>query len=454
MRTPPHFLAAVLALAALAAPARGDIPEASGPGAQLGAAAIELAGVERLGSRLQELTLETPAVSGPTRVRVLLPADYRSSRERRYPVLHLLHGAFDDHTSYTEKTEVVEELTERLPVIVVMPDSGSTAGYQDWYNGGAHGPPAWETYHVAQLIPWIDRRYRTIGTRAGRAVAGLSMGGYGAIGYAARHPDLFAHAAGFSPAVDATHPGIVFVNQTPLVNGGLAPSPAAGSFASEEMRWRANNPVDLAENLRGPVVSLRTGDGRHGGAYGGIPDIVERVCFESALKLHELLDDFAIEHTWDYYGAGAHTWPYWERDLRLELPRVMETFRGPPARPRRFTYRSGRAAYDIWGWEVEVDRPALEFSRLAVAGRRRFAVSGSGTAVATTPAAFDAGKRYPVTLRGELGRRTALARADEDGRLRIRVSLGPGNESQQYTDGAVTEVYETRVTIARVGGGE
>ena len=451
MRRTLACLVSAVALTAPASPARADIPEATGPGAELGAAAIDVLGVEQLGPRLEELTLATPAVDGPTSVRVLLPPAYRSSPERRFPVLYLLHGAFDDHTAYTEKTDVVEELTERLAVIVVMPDTGSTSGYQDWFNGGDYGPPAWETYHVAQLIPWIDRRYRTVPTRKGRAVAGLSMGGYGAIGYAARHPDLFAHAAGFSPAVDATHPGIQLVNQMPLITGGLEPSPAAGTFANEEMRWRANNPVDLAENLRGPVVSLRTGDGRPGGEFGGIPDVVERVCFESAMRLHDQLDELGIEHTWDYYGPGAHTWPYWERDLRLELPRVMETFRDPPSRPRQFSHRSGRDAYDVWRWQVEIRREALEFSRLAVAGPRRFSLAGSGRAVVATPPSFGPGERYRVEVSGAHGRRSAPVVAGGGGRLRINVPLGPANAAQQYTDAAEaaggTAVYTTRVVI-------
>ena len=60
----------------------------------------------------------------------------------------------------------------------------------DWFNGGAGGPPRWETFHIDQLIPWVDRNLRTVANRGGRAIAGLSQGGFCSMSYAARHPDL------------------------------------------------------------------------------------------------------------------------------------------------------------------------------------------------------------------------------------------------------------------------
>src|SRR5438128_1855963 len=66
-------------------------------------------------------------------------------------------------------------------------------------------PAAWETYHMRELIPWIDSHYPTVADRSGRAIAGLSMGGFGAMTYAAKHPDLFAAAGSFSGAVDTDY---------------------------------------------------------------------------------------------------------------------------------------------------------------------------------------------------------------------------------------------------------
>ena len=60
--------------------------------------------------------------------------------------------------------------------------------------------PRWETFHIDQLIPWIDHNLRTVADRRGRAIAGLSQGGFCSMSYAARHPDLFGVALSFSGA--------------------------------------------------------------------------------------------------------------------------------------------------------------------------------------------------------------------------------------------------------------
>ena len=87
-----------------------------------------------------------------------------------------------------------------------MPDGGRGGFYTNWFNNGAGGQPRWEDWHVKQLIPWVDRHYRTLDARRERAIAGLSMGGFGAFTYASRHPDLFTAALSLSGAVDPTTP--------------------------------------------------------------------------------------------------------------------------------------------------------------------------------------------------------------------------------------------------------
>jgi S-formylglutathione hydrolase FrmB len=172
------------------------------PAADAEANALRLVGSKRLDPRLVELKFQTPALSGDTNVRVLLPTGYDPSRLERYPVLYLLHGSADDYRSWTDKGDA-ERLTAGLPLIVVMPNAGNGGFYSDWFNHGAGGPPEWETYHVGQLIPWIDAHYRTVASRRGRATAGLSMGGFGAMTYPARHPGMFVAAASFSGAVNS-----------------------------------------------------------------------------------------------------------------------------------------------------------------------------------------------------------------------------------------------------------
>jgi S-formylglutathione hydrolase FrmB len=395
-----------------------------------GAAGLRLVSTQRLDARLSELTLRTSAVAGPAKVRVLLPAGY-AREHRRYPVLYLLHGALGDQTSWTVQGDA-EAITARYPVIVVMPASGSGGGYVDWFNAGRFGPPEWETYHVDQLIPFVDHRYRTVARRGGRAVAGLSMGGFGAMSYAARHPDTFAAAAAFSGAVDTNNPlDIAITGDEPW-----------GPRTTEEIRWRGSNPLDLAGNLRGLRLVVRTGSGEEGGPFGG-GDIVETVVHQMNVAFNARLDALGIAHTWDDYGPGGHTWPYWQRDLRETLPQLMATFAQPAAPPARITYRSIEPRYSAYGWRVAVRRPALEWSTLGGASRRGFTLSGSGSATVTTPRTFAPRARIRATVRGH----SSMLRADGAGRLRVALRLGPSNAAQALTAGATTRVFRVRVTL-------
>src|SRR3954471_15746113 len=119
---------------------------------------------KQLTGRLTELTMHTPALDFPVRVRILLPDGYRDDPRRRYPVLYLLHGSFDDAASWTAKGDA-ERITAGQPLIVVMPATtgkGNAGGWaSDWRNEGRSGPPEWETFTIGQLLPWIDSHYRT-----------------------------------------------------------------------------------------------------------------------------------------------------------------------------------------------------------------------------------------------------------------------------------------------------
>ena len=420
---------------------------------------LKLVSRERLADRLYELTFTTPALSAPTKVRLLLPAGYDAKASRRYPVLLLLHGAGGSYADWTTAGEA-RDITRYLPVIVVMPDGGRGGWYSDWYNGGAFGPPRWETYHLRQLVPWIESRYRAVGERRGRAVAGLSMGGFGTMSYASRHPDMFSSAAAFSGAVDANVPpgiGEPIVNATSSQDGGK-PGDVIGTRAENEVRWRGHNPWDLASNLRGVDVTLRTGDGSPGGPYdtGTTPDVIEQIVHTENLSFHRRLGELGIAHVFQDYGPGFHRWPYWSRALRQTLPGILARFKKPRPPRSPLTYRSIEPAYSVWGFDVAVQRKALEFSSLRIAGRRGFSLSGSGSASVATPAVYRPGATYRVVATSAQSGTRRLDLRARRGRLRIPVRLGPSNATQeQFTaDGrptAATRVFTTTVKIKRLG---
>lgn len=279
--------------------------------------------------RLHELTLTTPALDAPTHLRVLLPKGYDPAGTTRYPVLYLLHGGFGNYTDWTTVGQA-EPLTADLPLIVVMPDGGQGGWYTNWSNYGAGGPPEWETYHVEQLIPWIDAHYRTVADRSGRGIAGLSMGGFGTMSYAARHPDLFTAAASFSGAVDLRNlPVRMLIGISPLATDDAPGSIFGVPPVLDAPLANAHNPWALAANLRGMHIALYTGNGHPGplDGPGAQPlDIQEYEVHQMNVSLHQRLASLGIAHTWVDYGNGSHSWPYWNRDLSQELPALMATF--------------------------------------------------------------------------------------------------------------------------------
>jgi S-formylglutathione hydrolase FrmB len=441
MRLLTATLCAVVTALVFAAGAAGF---AYGPGD------LQVVNTQRLDERLLELTVRTPAVEGETGVRILLPQGYDADATRRYPVLYLLHGCCEGTTgfrSWTEKGDAAR-ITAGEPLIVVMPDSGAGGGYTDWYNNGKGGPPMWETYHIGQLVPWVDQNFRTLGTRAGRAIAGLSMGGFGTMSYAARHPHLFVAAASFSGAVNTNS---IFLQPFTGSEGWQKGEPGAvhGPRATQEVRWRGANPWDLAQNLDGLDLTLRTGNGQAGGPGGDSGDPIEAEVHEESVSLHQRLDELGIPHLWDDYGPGGHVWYYWRRDLEQLMPDLARVFANPPAPTSPFNVRRIEPAYDAYGWHVEIDRPALEFSELRNASRTGFALRGSGTGTVTTAPLYAAGSQATVEWVTGGGTRSEQTVVGADCRLRITVPLGPGNPYQQYTPEA--QAHGVQKSVETIG---
>ena len=434
--------AAVLALGLSALPVAADgigvsvapLPAAlEAPPVTYGPADLRLVSRVQVSPREVDLTFETPALAAPTTARVILPAGYDPASTTRYPVLYLLHGGAGRYTDWANEGAV--ELTADLPLITVLPDAGRSAWYTDWYNNGRRGTPMWETYHVDQLVPFIDANFATVAARRGRAITGLSSGGFGALSYASRNPDLFVAAAGFSGALDTNTPPVA----SGKVIDGLAaqdrggPGSLFGLRELEEVRWRGSNPWDLATNLRHTALTVRAGNGEAGGEFGGGGPtdpggyFLEKATYDQSVSFHQRLDALGIGHVWDDYGAGTHNYQYWRRDLRLTLPDLMGVFAEQRPDPVAFSFRSIDTSYDVYGWDVALDRPVVEFSALDVTSPTTFAVSGTGAATVRTPPVFKPNRRHVVRIDGV----PSTMVSDPSGRLEVDVPLGPSNLAQQ-----------------------
>jgi putative tributyrin esterase len=159
----------------------------------------------------QARTLQTPATNsancktaefqaahldGTTvKFNIILPGDYSTSA-RRVPVLYLLHGYGGHYSNWCEKTHIVD-YAKPYEEIIIMPE-----GENGWYVNSYSNPKMqWENYIIEDLIPYVDAHYRTIPSRGGRAIAGLSMGGYGAMFLGLKHHEMFAAVASLSGVV-------------------------------------------------------------------------------------------------------------------------------------------------------------------------------------------------------------------------------------------------------------
>ncbi|MDQ4122253.1 MAG: esterase family protein [Acidobacteriota bacterium] len=129
---------------------------------------------------------------------VIFPTGYESEKAARFPVLYLLHGLSGHYDNWASKTNLTKFAINHR-IILVMPEGGD-----GWYTDGAIAPnDKYESYIVQELVPEIDKNYRTIAEKRARGIAGLSMGGFGAVKFGVKYPQMFALAASMSGAVAA-----------------------------------------------------------------------------------------------------------------------------------------------------------------------------------------------------------------------------------------------------------
>jgi S-formylglutathione hydrolase FrmB len=144
-------------------------------------------------------TFFSPAVAREMKYDIVLPPDYEIS-ERRYPVLYLLHGYMQNYTVWGRNLGAAFYARDIGELIVVMPDAGNS-----WYVNYAQSEDGqtnnWEDHIIEDVIGHVDEHFRTEARREGRAIGGLSMGGFGAMSLALRHPDMFVSVSSTSGAL-------------------------------------------------------------------------------------------------------------------------------------------------------------------------------------------------------------------------------------------------------------
>lgn len=291
------------------------VPNVVGVAADNGATVIAQNVVD---ARTLDVTIDSTALGHTASARVILPMRYGRLPRASWPVLYLLHGGFGNYTDWA-RNSAVAELSRTRDVLVVMPDGGKLGFYTDWW---AHGgsKPGWETFHLTELTQILER-----GLRAGdrRAIAGLSMGGFGAVSYAARRPGFFRAAASFSGTLDTLHPSI-----EPVATGtfaawllgvhyapsGYDPLALFGDPTAQRDVWAAHNPADLVADLRGTKLHVSCGNGQVGPLDppgtdpGGVAVRYEAAQARQNREFFRRARRQGLDIAFDIY-PGSHSWP-------------------------------------------------------------------------------------------------------------------------------------------------
>ncbi|MBS1796846.1 MAG: hypothetical protein JSS81_23675 [Acidobacteria bacterium] len=239
--------------------------------------------------------------------RVILPENYETSKAD-YPVLYLLHGLFGACDNWLELT-AIEDYLAGQELIVVLPDGGDK-----WYSDSATRPrDKFESSFINEFMPAVEARWRIVRKRAARAVAGLSMGGYGALKFALKRPDLFAFAGSMSGAFLA--PRLTAENR-PADQEDLLPSIA-------EVFGAAGHPARIENDLFGIVGKMSPA------ALAAAPSIYLDCGTDDGFlavnrELAALLEEKGLR--FEYHEIpGGHDWNYWDARLRTVLEKVFET---------------------------------------------------------------------------------------------------------------------------------
>ncbi|KGN31667.1 esterase [Knoellia sinensis KCTC 19936] len=300
---------------------------AGSPGAVTVQAAPDMKAVvvseSHVADRQVDLAVRSASLGGGTvNVRLLTPDGWEvRDRRDRWPVLYLLHGCCGDYTSWTAMTDVAE-IPALRDVLVVMPEGGDSGWYSDWWNSGQGGSPAWETFHLQELRPLLEQSY---GAGTQRVVAGLSMGGLGALLYAGRNPGMFRAAASYSGMVHPLSESGIRWSRHFMTTYGHDPDRLWGDPVGQREIWEQHDPFHLAKELRNIPVHLSSGDGNAGPLDpAGAPfSALERDFLHQNLQVAAAIEAVGGDVTTDFYGAGGHGWGYWERELRDSLPKLL-----------------------------------------------------------------------------------------------------------------------------------
>ncbi|MBL0737022.1 esterase family protein [Flavobacterium sp. GN10] len=248
-------------------------------------------------AKVDTLQVASTAMGKTYKAAVVLPNSYAKSKTA-FPVMYLLHGAyghFSDWLKNTPNKKLVHNLADQYNMIIVMPEGETFSFYID---SPVNKESQFETFITQEVIQKIDKTYRTIASKNGRVITGLSMGGHGALYLSARHPDLFCAAGSMSGAVDMS----TMLNRDSSAQIVKLMQPVFGDKSGNTELYEQNSVLRMADKIKSNKLPLIIDCG------------VDDFLIEPNRELHRRLVYNKVDH--DYTERpGAHTWDYWENSL-------------------------------------------------------------------------------------------------------------------------------------------
>lgn len=216
---------------------------------------------------------------------VIFPDD--PSKARPWSTFYLLHGLSDDHTIWARRTSI-ERYVQDLPLVVVMPDGG-----RGWYTNAVEGY-AHEDDVIRDIVGLVDRTFPVRAERAGRAIGGLSMGGYGAVKLGLKHHEMFCSVNSHSGALAFARDEKKGKELSPEFARIFGPSPKDGPEDPFAI-------VDQIDHGRIPAIRIDCG--------------TEDFLLDHNRDFHKHLEERHIPHEYEEY-TGNHNWSYWDQHVQ------------------------------------------------------------------------------------------------------------------------------------------
>ena len=233
---------------------------------------------------------------------VIVPDNYKKSK-KKFPVVYLLHGYSGNYGTWVKSFKEVSQQVDRYGFIAI----GVDGNYSSWYFDSPIDPTfKYETYIIDELVPFIDKKYKTIASREGRAISGLSMGGHGSLYLSLKHQDVFGAAGSMSGGVDIRP----FSEKWDIKN-------RLGAITDFPENWEKNTVVNLIELNQNNNLKLIIDCG------------VDDFFIDVNRELHQKMLALKIDH--DYIERpGKHNIDYWENSLKFQLLFFYNFFHSSP----------------------------------------------------------------------------------------------------------------------------